>query len=78
MSIVAQAVMFAPSDWAQFGLAGVVIAALFWLVVSYGKRQDVQEAAHRDERREWRESEERRTEKLEAALNALTEALRNG
>lgn len=76
--LLAQPMPFAPSDWAQFGLAGVVIAAQFWFLWSYGKRQDEIAAAHREERREWRESEEKRSDRLATALDSLTEALRNG
>lgn len=80
------------SEWSQFGLAGLVIGALFvvlmiivrWLV-SY---IDKQSTIHRDERKEWREeniagrveyqrSVERSVEALERSISELSQSIRN-
>jgi hypothetical protein len=63
-------------EWSQFGLGGVVIGAMFWLVWTMGKRQDLQSKLHRDERAEWRGSQEHRDREMTGALTELTRALR--
>ena len=57
-------------DWAQFGIAGLVIFALFaslWKMLG----------EHRAERNEWRQSAEKREEKTERALTELTRVIRD-
>lgn len=76
--------------WAQFGLAGAVIGALFlvlWKIVKYGTdKYDVLDkrhtesiekmvAGHRDERKEWRDHSEQSTARLEAAFKDVTNRL---
>lgn len=61
-----------PVDWAQFGLAGLVIFALFSVLIIVGKltidkmaattievskNNDILAARHHDERKEWRMSD---------------------
>jgi len=62
-------------EWGQFGLGGVVIGALFWLIWTMGKRTDAQLERHGKERTEWRESQEKRDSDMSAALQGLTEAI---
>ena len=52
------------SDWAQFGLAGLVIFALFGLVVWVVKLNS-------HERKEWRESIEASNQRLIEAINEM-------
>ncbi|MEO1530279.1 MAG: hypothetical protein AAFX06_33220 [Planctomycetota bacterium] len=63
------------SPWAQFGLAGLVIAALFGvlgLIVKWAVGHITSQATtHREERAEWRASDERRqTEFCDALKDA--------
>ena len=62
-------------EWGQFGLGGVVIGALFWLIWTMGKRTDAQLERHGKERTEWRESQERRESDITTALQELTQAI---
>jgi len=62
-----------PGSWAEYGLAGLVILALFtaigflirWLV----KHMDDRAAAHRNERLQW-------TEKTEKVMSELTDVIK--
>lgn len=72
--------IFDPAQWAQFGLAGLVIAVLFFILWSLIKKfldyihlqhetvNQLQEA-HRGERREWLETQERAIDKLTQAIS---------
>lgn len=66
-------------EWAQFGLGGLVIAALFallWKIVHGALgRFDTVMSEHRKERDEWRRSSEQRDDKLERALHELSRSL---
>tara|TARA_R110000851_G_scaffold129588_1_gene262587 strand:- start:5 stop:223 length:219 start_codon:yes stop_codon:yes gene_type:complete len=64
-------------NFLDYGLAGVVIGALFWLNFHLGKRFDNQLDNHGDERKEWRAESARRDVEMCRALDGLTEALRN-
>lgn len=65
-------------DWAQFGISGLVIGALFigvWQLLKL----------HREERQEWRsdlqkmlERSDTRTEKLGIAIESLDRSIRDG
>ncbi len=77
-----------PEIWSQFGLAGLVIFALFGLVVFFIYRLDQidkrgveaikeQSSEHRTERREWREGSNRQLDRFENALNNIAVGLRN-
>jgi hypothetical protein len=65
-------------EWGQFGLAGLTIGALFWLVWHLGKRYDAQAKLHRDERKEWRDDANARHADMARALDGLTDAIRDG
>lgn len=66
--------------WKEFGLAGLVIFALFctlfvivrWLITY----TDNLSKAHREERKEWRESNEKSNDKFETVAKELTTAIR--
>ncbi len=70
-----------PEIWSQFGLAGLVIFALFGLVVLLVyKNMDAiksQASEHKSERREWRESNGRQADRFENAVNNLVAGLRD-
>lgn len=59
-----------PSVWAEYGLGGLVILALF-VFLFWISRQ------HRDERKEWRQDAERRDDKLTSALGDLKDAVKD-
>lgn len=71
------------APWAEFGLAGLMIGALFFtliLIVKWMIRQtEAMAETHREERREWRDSarEERRdtSDKMAATVGELTRAI---
>ena len=75
--------------WSDFGIAGMVIAVMIWIVRRALDRSDAMQAEHREEREEvlkqhreeraeWRAASERREDKTEKVLAELTEALRRG
>ena len=81
-----------PDTWAQFGLAGLVIFALFTALVTIViftiKRLDkidkrntdaylTQSSEHRTERREWREGSNRQADRFENALNNIAIGMRD-
>lgn len=63
----------------QHGLPGLVIfllfGALFWSIYWYSKNNEKTSTEHRSERQEWRESNERQTDKLEGAIKEISSAL---
>lgn len=65
--------------WQHFGLPGLVIAALFGLVVfiirQNNGRFDALEKRHRAERDEWRRSDDQRSRNIEAAMNRIADAI---
>lgn len=71
--------------WAQFGLAGLVIATLFGVLWKFGTRLiDTFETQierligdHQRERGEWREGYEKQSEGMNNALSELTQAIRD-
>lgn len=78
-------------DWAQFGLAGLVIGALFfcmWKIVTHGiDRVDVIDKrhtetiekihdSHKTERTEWRESSDKNQSEIKAVVEELTNVVR--
>lgn len=69
-----------PQTWSQFGLSGLVIGALFFILwrVATGalSRFDTVINDHRQERKEWRESAERRDGNLEKALQEVAREIR--
>jgi len=77
--------------WSQYGLSGLVIFALFicmafivWLSMKSATLQTAAFVAevndskirHHEERKEWRESNERTADKLQEAIKELTNSLR--
>ena len=65
--------------WQELGIVGVVIAALFG-VLYYQLRESAKERketrdCHREERTEWREGHKDFSERLEASVNKLTDAI---
>jgi uncharacterized FlaG/YvyC family protein len=81
------------APWAEYGIAGLVIAALLGFLWVFLKRQAdhiekqserneqhirEKDEAHRDERNEWRKEAEARSEKLNRSLDTLTDAIRFG
>lgn len=79
-----------PEILADYGLAGLVIAGLFFtlknlitigleklevLTARYAEDFRRIQDEHRNERTEWRESEERRHEKLDSTIIGLTNAI---
>lgn len=78
------------ADWAEYGLPGMVIFALFcalgfgirWAAKSQQERstecrEDATAARrdHRSERDEWRRANEKQTESVTVAMNHLTHAI---
>lgn len=67
-------------DWSQFGLAGVVIGALFfslvivirWMVAHIDKTNE----RHHLERSEWRQSAEQMAIRVEQAMHAINDAIK--
>lgn len=51
-------------DWAEFGLAGLVIGALFFVLVMLYR-------SHREERKEWRDEASQREERGTSAIDGL-------
>lgn len=81
-----------PDVWAEFGLQGLVIFALFsiligvlWFMLKRFDTIDVRHneaikgiyKAHKEERDEWRENSVRHADKLEQALTRLTDGIRD-
>jgi len=77
------------APWAEYGIAGLVIAALLGFLWLFLKRQadhiDSQQQhmrekddLHRSERAEWRKEADARAEKLNQSLDTLTDAIRFG
>lgn len=54
-------------DWSQFGLAGLVIAALFWMQIADKK-------SHKEERKEWRDAITPRLDRIEKAMDDLLDS----
>jgi len=92
--IIAQAAetINATKSWAEHGLAGLVIFALFcvlvvlvkWLVNHIDKQQaefrserDMRCEAHSSEREEWRQQSKESTDKFEMAVRDLNESIRS-
>lgn len=91
-ALLSQAPSFGSAkEWAEFGLAGLVIGALF-VVCGYvvrwalnqtkilsdlhrDEREEMRTEA-REERREWSAAQARRDERMDAALSELTGAIR--
>lgn len=74
-------------DWAQFGLAGLVILALFSGFYSFSKQHqeersewlatsEKQRIEFQAERKEWKLSAEKRDEKIEQVIKELTQVIR--
>ena len=67
-------------QWKEFGLAGLVILALFtalgvivrWLISHIDKQAE----SHREERGEWREANEKTSDKFELTVKELTTVIR--
>ena len=59
----------------DFGLSVAVIAALFILINKFLEDMKQVRAEHKDERSEWRVSQEKRDEALEASLDKLSDAI---
>ncbi len=55
--VPADASVMDPVTWSQFGLAGVVIAAMFWLLMHILNM-------HKDERKEWHDNVARLNEEM--------------
>jgi len=68
------------TPWQQFGLAGLVIGALFclvgWLIHANSKERKETRDDHREERKEWIEASNRNTDKVETVIKELTVAIR--
>jgi hypothetical protein len=77
--------------FSEYGLAGAVIIALFYtmkvlgalalekielIMHKFSEDLKVTREEHRNERAEWRESQERMNDKLEITIIGLTEAIR--
>ena len=68
-------------QWSQFGLAGLVIFALFttlfvivrWLIAHIDK----QAVEHRSERAEWRSSSEKTNENITRTVDELSKSIRD-
>lgn len=68
------------AEWGQFGLAGLVIFALFvalivivkWLVTHIDKKDE----HHKEERNEWKATVVTSNDKIEGALHELSSSLR--
>lgn len=67
--------------WADYGLAGVMVGGLlvlvFWLIRQQREERKENGDAHRQERTEWREANERQTEKLDRTMQSLEQAIRD-
>lgn len=68
------------SKWAEFGLAGLVIFALFvalffivkWLISHIDKQAE----AHREERKEWRDQTTAVSDKINASVDQLNDSIK--
>lgn len=68
------------SPWSQFGLAGLVIGALFfallviirWMVAHIDKTNE----RHAMERAEWRQAGDKMVDRIEHAMVAINEAIK--
>lgn len=58
-------------NWTEFGLLGSVVGALLWLLTHVL-------GLHREERKEWKESEEKRSDRMERAFEKMTDAITSG
>lgn len=56
----------------DFGLAGLVIASLFYLIHKFLEDTKAVRDEHKSERTEWRLSQEHRDDQLFSAINKLT------
>lgn len=56
------------NDFAQYGILGAIVIALAGYIVSIEKR-------HRDEREEWRKSDEKKADKMMDSLDKNTSVL---
>lgn len=67
------------ATWAEYGLAGLVILALFllvfWLVHANGKERAETRDAHSSERKEWHASSAQQAERLEKAFEKVSDAI---
>ncbi len=59
----------------DFGLAGLVIASLFYLIHKFIEDMRAVRAEHKDERTEWRVSQEHRDERMDQTITGLTIAI---
>ena len=79
--LFAQAHTAEVSPWAQFGILGAVVGSLFGVVMyllnGHKTERKEQDDLHRSERGEWRQSEEKRSERMEGVVKELTDAIRN-
>lgn len=70
-----------PSHWAQFGLAGCVICALFgtlnFFITQHRSERETLLGIHKDERKEWRHEASEREAGLRQALTQLEDAIRD-
>jgi len=68
------------APWAEHGILGLVIGALFIALFAIVKwligHIDNQSEKHREERREWREAAERITKDVEASSNTLSDGIK--
>ena len=68
------------APWAEHGILGLVIGALFVALFAIVKwligHIDNQSEKHREERREWREAAERITKDVEASSNVLSDGIK--
>ena len=81
-----------PTLWAKFGLPGLVIFALFAILIGVviftikrfdkidernTKHSRAMHDTHRDERNEWRDSSTRQIDKFENAITRLADGIRD-
>jgi len=81
-----------PDLWAKFGLPGLVIFALFvilisvvWLTIKRFDKIDKRNvdhakemaSSHREERAEWRESSMKQIDKFESSITRLADGIRD-
>lgn len=70
--MIAEAATAAVNPWAQFGLAGVVIGSLFFVLIVIVRwlisHIDKQAATHKQERGEWKADSNERSKEFQATV----------
>ena len=74
MELIGQAQMALP--WAEAGIVSACVGSFYLIIRRMFEFFEDLQRRHEEERNKWLESEEKRTEKLEKALDRLAAALK--